>query len=402
MQNSKISYRRVFVLAGLVALVLIYFFLWVRTFEDPAQRTGSDFITFYTAGRMALHGDLSHIFDPQVQRAVEESVLGFQIQPSGLAPFVHPPFLVPVFAVLAHFDYSVAFVLWSVLLALLCGLVAWYAARLFPPATGRERTILFAGTALFFPLFISIIDGQDTVLLLFGAVLWAYGLFSDDDRLAGCGLALTTIRPQIAVFLALPFLFQRRKVWGWFCAAAVVLALFSVALVGVKGLQGFINILLISAGGMGYKINEPAMVNLIGLLRRSAPALSEQSIRLAGWGGFGVGLVTACFLWFKSGRLEEKHLGTAVILAMFLSPHLHFHDLALLLLPIYGVMRTFWADGLLQRENLILLPLVFTFVLLIGFMTHPVGLLLVYLVMSVLVLMLWFPERAAFWRIRAE
>jgi len=39
-----VSFRHVFVVGGLAALVIIYAVLWLRMIESPAERTGADFI----------------------------------------------------------------------------------------------------------------------------------------------------------------------------------------------------------------------------------------------------------------------------------------------------------------------------------------------------------------------
>jgi hypothetical protein len=396
--KNRIDFRRVFLLAGLVALVMVYAILWVKTLSDPALRTGSDFIAFYSAGRIARSGDLAAVFDPGAQRLVEQDVLGFEIRPEDLNPFVHPPFIVPVLALVAGFDYVTAFHLWGLFLGILCVASAWVLGGLFPAPEQRGRVVLAAGFLTFFPLYVSIVNGQDSALLLFGAVLWLLGLRRRDDRLAGLGLALTTIRPQLALALALPFIFRQRKVWWWFCAGAGVLVLISVLLVGPAGVANFLRILSISAGGEGYKIHESAMVNLIGLLVRTVPALPAQAIRVVGWAGFAILVPLLCVIWWKSPVIEEKHVGLAVVLALFLSPHLHYHDLAMLLLPLGGAMRVLSARRLAEMKDIVLVPVSLSLVLLFGFFVPAIQSFLPYLVMLALVLFLWMPEKVIFWK----
>ncbi len=50
---KRVDFRRIFVIAGLVSLVIIYALLWLRMIASPSERTGSDFIVFYTAGQIA-------------------------------------------------------------------------------------------------------------------------------------------------------------------------------------------------------------------------------------------------------------------------------------------------------------------------------------------------------------
>ena len=77
---------------------------------------------------------------------------------------------------------------------------------------GRERMLFIAAFMLYYPTFISLLKGQDTAFLLLGGTLWVYGLLKEKDPLAGLGLAMLVIRPQIALVLAIPFIFKRRRV----------------------------------------------------------------------------------------------------------------------------------------------------------------------------------------------
>ncbi len=45
--------RRLFTNVGLLSLALIYILSWINMIDDPKQRTGSDFIGFYSFGRIA-------------------------------------------------------------------------------------------------------------------------------------------------------------------------------------------------------------------------------------------------------------------------------------------------------------------------------------------------------------
>ena len=42
-------------------------------------RTGTDFIAFYTAGRVAGEYGISHTYDVELQKSVQDEILGFSI-----------------------------------------------------------------------------------------------------------------------------------------------------------------------------------------------------------------------------------------------------------------------------------------------------------------------------------
>jgi hypothetical protein len=388
--RQRINYRSSLVAAGLIALTVIYAALWVKMISNPAERSGADFITFYTAGRISLTGKFAEVYVPQAQQAIEEGVLGFSITAEELNPFVHPPFILPVLALIALLPYVWAFHLWALFL-----LVLYFASAIFLIRTvlhARERRMLFASVVLFFPAFVSILNGQDSALLLLGASLWLYGLLSKDDRLAGIGLALTTIRPHIALLLAVPFLFKQWKVWWWFLAGAAGLAVFSVLLIGIRGTGNFLRILSISASGEGYKINEFAMLNFIGLLRRLVPGISSESTRLIGWIVYALAFVFLCLVWARSDKIGEKQAGLAVLVALFAAPHLHYHDLVLLLIPIFCVMVLTERRSLLKRETAALFPLGASWLLVVSNFLPMLKFSIPYIFGAMLMVALWIPE----------
>jgi hypothetical protein len=149
---------------------------------------------------------------------------------------------------------------------------------------------------------------------------------------------MTVIRPQIALILAVPFLFNRRKVWWWFVAGASLLMLFSVSLIGVRGVNDFIHLLLISAGGQGYGLNEVGMFNFTGMVLRFFPGVPVGLLHGLGWALFLAVLVGLSILWKISPLIHIRHLVLAACLCLFASPHLHFHDLGFLLVPFVGLI----------------------------------------------------------------
>jgi hypothetical protein len=235
---------------------------------------------------------------------------------------------------------------------------------------------------------------------MLGASLWLYGLLQGRDGLAGLGLALTLIRPHMAVMLGLPFLFKRRKVWWWFCAGAGVLVLVSVLLLGWTGIVNFLRILITSADGEGNKFfNENLMVNLIGLLRRTILFLDAALVRLVGWIGFAAGIIYLCVVWAKNAEIQERNIGLAVIVTIIGAPHFHYHDLALLLIPIFCLIRVLLDNKLLKTREAVLLPLGASMLLFISYFLLPVFKYVVpYLLEIILLAALWYPEKVIFWK----
>ena len=391
---KQVNLRRVFVVAALASLVLVYSMLWLRMITTPVEYTGADFIAFYAAGRIAQAEGPAHVYDLELQQHYEEEVVGFEVAPEHISPFLHPPFIVPLARALALDDFILSFVLWDlVMLAFLVlgALPLFYLLR--EGLSRQQRLVLLAGILLFFPCYASLVIGQDSAIFYFSACIWMFGMLTKRDWLAGLGLAGMTVRPHLALPLALPFLFKRRGVWWWFLIGASSLALFSLAYVGVDGIEGFFRVLLVSGRGENYHTGEEHMFNTIGLLLRTVPALPRLYVRWTGWSTYLLAIIGLCVLWARVPRVEERHVSLAVILSLFTAPHSHINDLVLLIVPVVGLLLVLVRKRYLLEQDAVFLPLGVSLVLLFSFFTESLKYSLSYLVMLFLLLAVWFPEK---------
>jgi hypothetical protein len=385
----RVTLRSVLLIVWLTALVAIYAGLFQVMVVHPVELTKKDFISQYAAGRIANSGRWGNVYDLSLQIAQEEKILGARILSHDFPPFIHPPFILPLLALIAYLPYFQAYLAWAVFQLILTLLSAWAVLSAFPHL--KKRKEIFTAIVFFFPVFISILSGQDSTLLLLGISLWMLGLLAGKDRLAGIGLALAAIRPQIAILLALPFLFKRRSVLLWFLGGTIVLGVFSFALIGINGTIGFLKILGVSASGEGYFSNETAMVNFLGWLIRWFPGIPTNIAHLAGWVVFSLVAVLLCIIWIRSNKIEEKQVGLAVLLAIFAAPHLHYHDLVLLLVPILCLMSLLKRGSLLGDPIISLFPLGVSWILLPSNSFDLLKYNVPYLVGLVLALALWYP-----------
>jgi hypothetical protein len=392
---QTLNLRRALLTTGLVSLALVYVVLWLGMIGDPRERTGADFIAFYAAGRIARTEGAARVYDVGLQQDVQEGQVGFPLAPGQVLLYNHLPYLIPLLHLVVNESYVASFGGWTlVLIVLYLGGIAVLSRPLLHAGYESHPTLLAgAGSLLFFPVFVSLMNGQDTAFMFLGAAVWMAGLLGGRDALAGLGLSLTTVRPHIAVALALPFLFRRRKVLAWFVIGAGILGLCSVLILGSEGTRGFINLLLVSAGGEWYGMKEPEMFNLIGLLFRLAPGLGADAIHAISWGFYALTIIAMCILWLRSPSLTEGQVGTAVAVTLFAVPHLHFHDLALLLLPVYGLLLINKKEVLIGPNDAALLPLAASILLIVSNFTPLLKYTVPYLMTAFLIMALWFPHR---------
>jgi hypothetical protein len=392
---KRIHFRFIFIVSGFLVLIIVAAVLWLRMIGSPEERTGSDFISPYSAARVAQRWGMANVYNLELQQAVQAEVVGFNLVPGQVLMFNHPPYLVPLLMLLVNGDYVGSLIRYAVLMVVFYGLSLSVVTRLFQIHGWKRAEILLvmAGLLTFYPLIVSLVNTQDTAIMVFGAFLWSLGLLREKDWLAGIGLALTTVRPHVTVLLTVPFFFRRQKVLAWFTLAIGLLGLASLLVLGWGGIRSYLDILLTAAGGEWYGMRETVMVNFIGLLWRLAPNLGGNFIHLSGWLVYGIASIGVSVMWARSLKITEKQIGTAVILAVFAVPHLHYHDLTLLLVPLVMIMVLLEREGIWDARNAGLLPLILSLVLLLGSLVPAIIYDLPTVAMILMVLVTWFPQK---------
>lgn len=332
-KNKSINLWRIIHLAMIFSLILIYLIQWGRMISTPALRTGTDFMAFYAVGRISQDHGFSFAYNIAAQHEIEQTVVGFDLEQSQVLLYNHVPYLIPLLKLIVNVNYTGSFMRWAILMF---GFYLIGSIIFLNTISQHENFYLTLSICMltFFPFFYSLLLGQDTALLFLGISLWCKGILKKQDWFAASGLALTVIRPHMCLILCIPVFFKHRKVWWRFFILAGLLALASLLILGREGTLGFINILRISANGVWYGMNESAMVNLIGLMLRTLPWLDADIIRSVGWVGYLTGIILLSFLWVKTPVLDGPLLSKSIIITLLFVPHLHFHDLTLLIIPL--------------------------------------------------------------------
>ncbi len=217
---------------------------WKALLTDPGLN-GIDFISFYTAGRIARSGDYTHLYNLQMQNEIQSKLIPPDTFAGGVNLSQHPPYLAPLLSIISNDDYVKAYMLWTAILACMLVLCCLIIDKfLLSAGWDRISAILCAANCVFFyPILLSILKGQDTAFILFGLLLWMFGILQGKEMRSGFGLALSTLSPQIAGALALPSILSGRRAGIWFCLAFFWLAVFSLILVGFKGALDFLHLL---------------------------------------------------------------------------------------------------------------------------------------------------------------
>lgn len=363
---KPLNVRRILTAVAILSLVVYYALAWTNMLGDLYERTGSDFMGFYTFGRISQSRGYASIYKIEEQQKLQEEIVGHPVTPIF---YTHLPFIAPLAQALVVEDYIVSFKRWALVLLFMNALNVYWLMNLLQVSkfTKWNLVVLGLGAYLFDPTFSGFMNGQDTAILLAGAALWAYGLFAGKDFLAGLGLSLTTVRPQMALFLAIPFLFQRRRVFWGFALGGLALALLSVALLGADGTLRFIESIHYIEGTVWRENHALDMPTISGIIRRNFTIANYQPLQKMVWLCYLLGIAAFGRWWRKTPFLDERHIGLLSLSAIFFAPYAHYHDLILLLIPIFCLIRFLQRFELVHQNHLALLPLAISWLLNIGF-----------------------------------
>jgi hypothetical protein len=381
---GNLNYRRIFAFTGLFSLLLIYIFLWTLMIADPKSRSGSDFSGFYTYGRIFQTRGIAYIHDVEEQKRIQEQIAGYEVVP---IIYTHVPLTALVAGVLVNEDYVSSFKRWAVVLLLLNSLNVYLLVKMLDASrfTKENLAILCMGTFLFFPTFSGFMNGREDVIMLLGVIIWISGVLSKKYFLAGLGLSLTTIRPQIALMLAIPFFFRHRNVFWGFALGSSVHAGITLALVRMDGVLKFIDNIRYIESTTWFEPHSFDMPTISGIIRRNFEIINPEPVKALVWLCYALGIAGFCIVWYRSQEIRERQIGLISIAAIFLLPYAHYHDLILLLIPIFCLVRLLEKSNAIDQYYLAVGPLVISLLAGLGFVgSGALKFPIIYMIMFIL------------------
>ncbi|HEV8596623.1 MAG TPA: glycosyltransferase 87 family protein, partial [Candidatus Dormibacteraeota bacterium] len=312
----------------------VYWFTFVR-----GNLRGPDFFNFYAAAKLYITNGGAAVYDIAMQRQVELEITGQDPSRFIVLPYFHPPYYTLLIAPLALFDYRRAYYVMAAANVLLVAALIVVLVRSSISVHGRGWLVAAAMIAGFFPLFVTVLQGQSDLVVLVplaaAYAAWAKGRYGT----AGALSALALAKPQL--LLLIPVLFIARRAWRALAAFAGVLAALGVVSVIGFGLDPVIGYLrsvatwaitgrLPDTGQLVY--TDPAVYSLRNILE-AVPG-----------GGKVVAFVVLLLLLALvalslSWRPDKPRLDFALAIAasLVLSPHQNVHDLALLVIPGFAL-----------------------------------------------------------------
>ena len=301
--------------------------------SQPVTRT----LQFFIPRANAFSGvDGRQLYDLETQFAIQREFASAVKQRENALPFNHPPFEALLFAPLARLPYVAAYLVWALFnIALILGLWILLRPRL-PSLHAFLPALPLLAMFAFFPVVIALLQGQDSILLLFLYGLAFSALATGRNFVAGVCLGLALFKFQLVLPFVLVLLVRRqwRAVAG-FVVTAFGLLMVSAAVVGWSGVMAYPGFVLrLSRSGAQAGIDPRAMPNLRGLVAGSLhlAGLPATLLIIA----LSIALLALAAHWWREQAGRQFVLGFSLCLTVTIiaSYHLLTHDLSLLILPI--------------------------------------------------------------------
>ena len=339
------------------------------------QQGRTDFRSQYTAGYMMRSGNAHRIYDYSAQLLFQNRLVGARDM---ALPFDHLSYEALLFVPFSYLPFRAAYFAMLAFNLVVLVLTVRVMRRWTSTLDGIYPWLSSVMVMVFLPTALALMQGQDSILLLFCLVAAFMALEGEGEFLAGVFLSLGLFKFQIVLPIALLFLLWKRwRFSAGFSSSAAALVVGSLALVGREAATSYFRLLLSMSMGLSSTMDQSrlgtppsVMPNLrglaFGLLNNRLPMPWIQTVIVV--------LSAICLVaaWIGGSRTRRgSSLLIAIPASAAVSYHFHLHDMAILLLPILV-----WLDQCIQavpqgdvhqRRVAQFAVLLFTFPVIFGF-----------------------------------
>lgn len=291
---------------------------------SPDFALKSDVRVNYAPAYMLRSGQRKLIYDFAAIRRTEAQIVA---PDDNAQPFLHPAYEAAIFIPFSFLPYREAYLAW---IAINFVVLIWIYILLRPYIEGLFmhglRWIPLGLLIGFLPIAITILEGQDSLLLLLAAIL-SYSHLDSNERRAGMLLSMGMFRFQVLLPIVALFLVWRRWkfLMGWFAGSAIC-GVVSALLTGVEAQIQYFK-LLQATSRLSLWLLLGRMPNLRALFLACGLGLSATVI------------VSICLFLFVGYLGFRRSTGEQFLLAVSLSAiipwYLFMHDVSILALPLF-------------------------------------------------------------------
>ena len=329
----------------LAAMLFLHIFLAWHTWGGVLVGL-PDFSIFYTAGEILHEGRGFELYDDVVQEKVQRSFspVAYEKRQSVL-PYNHPPFEALIFIPFIRLPYTAAYLVWlAINLGLMLAVLILLRKNFAILGSAPLYVWLLAGFG-FYPLFIALIQGQDSVLVLFCYAMAFLAFRRRAESLAGAWAGLGLCKPQLILSFAFPLALVRRRFLVGFLSVGFVLFLLGLAAVGWRGWLRYPLYVWAGENVQSYAWlsavgNAPNLRGLVAsLCPAGTPRLRTGLTLLAS----AIVLASVTYAWRQAlltvAVYRDLLFALSLVATALVSYHIYVHDLSVLFLPALIVLE---------------------------------------------------------------
>jgi Glycosyltransferase family 87 len=319
-------------------LVLIVLFnvklLWIT--KDNILEGYGDFASFYASALIVREGRGNELYNYNTQREIQRPLFPTVETREDALPYVHMAYETLIYVPLTFLSYSKAIGLWMFINLFMLVMVS-VCLPLHPPFQKKTlRISLLLSMLASFPVLVTLIQGQDCIILLLLYSLAFICLKKDSPALAGCILAFGLFKFQLVLPFVGIFLLERQwKFVSGFVAASIVPIITSLYIAGTGGTLEYIRFLVrFSQSPLGqFEIEPSKMPNIRGILFTVLSGLLSHRLLFIATVIGSIAIVVWAIRTSRSAPLEVR-FALAMLVSLSVSYYLMVYDLALAVLPL--------------------------------------------------------------------
>jgi hypothetical protein len=333
---------RLYSWASLIVPVLSMARLYYFAVQGKIAPGGYDFAVFWSVSSLALHG---HAIDAYTYKTMLKVAVGISPDMTVLGPWLYPPTFLLMIWPLALLPFSLSYVVFEVLTALVLVLLL---RRLLPMAEARWPILAFC---CFLPNLMHGQNGAMTACLGLAALL----LLSRNRQIwGGVFIGLLSIKPQLAVLFPVALICAR--MWPALLSAALTTVAFAGIAEWIVGPGAFTA--FIHANGFARQALVDGtfpwwqMTTVYATLRLlHVPVMAA----LVAHGTVAVAATIATgWVWVRQPSFSIR-AATLVTATFLISPYLYLYDAIWLAIPIAFTVHHALKHGWLRGEREVLL-----------------------------------------------
>jgi len=307
MIHRQLDHRQ-YRLAGVFLLGLTLLNVYAVLKVVPYLRAGyQDFHVFYQAAARIRAGQANQVRD------------------------LHPVFEELLFVPFTWMSFRAAYLLWTLLNLGLMALSLGIVRKTFAQVGALPWGFLILMVTGFTPAVRAIMQGQDSVLVLFLVTLGLWLLALGDQVWAGVVLGTALFKFHIVIPLALLLAIRRPRLLAGFSCVAGALAAISAMMVGWSGLLEYVRFVLHLENHGAGGTPAAAMPNLHGVMTELVGKGNGTAANVL---AMVCSLIVLGMTWWRIGRRKTSiryAFVIAIVTGILVSYHTVIHDLTLLL-----------------------------------------------------------------------